>query len=106
MHGLIMPWHLAGPRAEGYEWFEFMPHVDFELIPEEDEEDVYEVVFKVLPCILCSSECPQGAVIGEPMASLGSSQHKSWQYTCLCYKRSRRTAQVQSKVIQVSRSQR
>ncbi|KAF8514478.1 hypothetical protein JB92DRAFT_2789445 [Gautieria morchelliformis] len=31
--------------AEGYEWFEFLPHVVPELVPEADG-DVYEVVFK------------------------------------------------------------
>jgi hypothetical protein len=45
----------AKPYSEGYEWFKFAPIVSLELIPEEGEEGVYELVFKVRACTLLSS---------------------------------------------------
>jgi hypothetical protein len=42
----LMHQHSGKTYAEGYEWFEFLPHVVPELVPEPDG-DVYEVVYKV-----------------------------------------------------------
>ncbi|KAF8581952.1 hypothetical protein K439DRAFT_1618629 [Ramaria rubella] len=36
----------AEPYAKGYEWFEFLPSLSPELIPNSEEEDVYELVIK------------------------------------------------------------
>jgi hypothetical protein len=58
--------HIVIPYTEGYEWFEFMPHVEVELVPE--EEGVYEVVFKVPICAFCPSECSHAPFLGEHQA--------------------------------------
>ncbi|KAF8585449.1 hypothetical protein K439DRAFT_1561338 [Ramaria rubella] len=36
----------AEPYTKGYEWFEFLPSISLELVPNSEEEDVYELVIK------------------------------------------------------------
>lgn len=92
MHGLIIPLPTDTPYAEGYQWFALMPPVEAEFVPEED--GLYELVFKVATLHSLLSECPQAPFLGQRQVSLSSLQHKNWQYTCLCDKRSRRAAQI------------